>query len=222
MTEAAITEITMAEPGWIAWLLTVLALMVIASVAYWSVRLGITPTPTSVKVQRSLGEVLPAKVRGTVYELGCGWGTLLLKLAKHYPDNRIVGYERSTVPFLIARAMTWRQANITVYRKNFFASELDNAGLITTYLYPGAMQTLSGFLDQALPDGCVVISHTFRLPGWTCVREIRVRDLYRTSVFVYRKGFTKEGVSISLTGTGEYCSHRSPASDTSPAAPENS
>ena len=214
------TETAMVEPGWIAWLLTALALTVIASVAFWSVRLGITPTPTSIKVQRTLGEVLPTTVKGTIYELGCGWGTLLLKLAHHYPENRIVGYERSTVPFLIARILTCRQTNIRIYRKNFFTSELSDAGLVTTYLYPGAMQKLSGFLDQALSDDCVVISHTFRLPGWTCVREIRVRDLYRTSVFVYRKGFTKTGVS--LTGTGEYCSHRSPASDTSQAAPENS
>ncbi|AMO56456.1 methyltransferase [Endozoicomonas montiporae] len=186
----------MTETEWITWLLTGLAFLATGSIVLWSLKLGITPTPTSRTVQKTMERLLPKSVEGHIYELGCGWGTLLLMLSKHYPNHRITGYEQSTIPYLFAKAVTSHKTNITVKKKDFFNTRLDDAGLVTCYLFPGGMKRLDPFLKQQLPGKCPVISHTFALPGWNKIEKIKAEDLYRTSVFVYRK----ENEVVSPTG----------------------
>ncbi|MET4694345.1 class I SAM-dependent methyltransferase [Endozoicomonas lisbonensis] len=206
---------------WIIWLLTGLAFAITSSIVFWSLRLGITPTPTSRKVRRAMEPLLPESVNGRIYELGCGWGSLLLMLSRRYPNHSITGYEQSTIPYLVARILTVHKANVRVLKQNFFTTELKDAGLVTCYLFPGAMKQMDGYLKRQLSGHCTVISHTFRLPGWESIREIQANDLYRTSVFVYRKGIYQNKV-VNSADTEEYCRSRSPASDTSPAVQVNS
>ena len=216
----------MTDRDWIIWLLTGLAFAMTASIVFWSLRLGITPTPTSRKVRRTMEALLPESVDGRIYELGCGWGTLLLMLGRRFPNHLITGYEQSTIPYLVAWALTIRKANIRVVKQNFFTIQLQDPGLITCYLFPEAMQQMEGYLKRQLSDNCTVISHTFRLPGWESIKEIKANDLYRTSVFVYKKGIYKRGVyqnkCLNPADTEEYSQPRSPASDTSPVALVNS
>jgi hypothetical protein len=40
--------------------------------------------------------------RATISELGCGWGKIVIALAKEFPDARIIGIERSPFPYWIA------------------------------------------------------------------------------------------------------------------------
>ena len=130
---------------------------------------------------------LPPNLEGTVYELGSGWGTLALPLAKHLPHCHVVGIESSPIPFWVSRALAYKQANLTFRREDFFEASLEDATLVICYLYPGAMEKLKEKFDRELRSGAWVISHTFAIPGWTPWRLEKVPDLYRTKIYIYRR-----------------------------------
>ena len=112
--------------------------MVIAlSVVFYTLKLGIGPVPTSPAVRRGVFELLNTpempQQPHCVTELGCGWGGMLLWLARRYPEARITGYEYSFWPWLI----TWLRIRfnrlshrVVVQRRNFMQEPLPRAELM--------------------------------------------------------------------------------------------
>lgn len=167
----------------------VLAVVVaaLASIVWATLRLGISPMPTSCRVRRAVLDLLPAKVTGEVHELGAGWGGLALALADACPDTRVIAWEASWVPWLVFRLrLALRpRANVELRRGDFFDADLRGARLVVCYLWTGAMTRLSEKFQAELPDGAVVLSHTFGLRGWTAEATRTVEDVYRTPVYRY-------------------------------------
>lgn len=167
--------------------LFILALLaVILSIVWWSIKNGISPMPTSAKVKAELIKSLP-ECRGTIIDLGSGWGTLLIPLSHANREAQIIGYETSPIPFAFSYLRTLLCPNLHIYRRDFFSVSLENATMVICYLYPGAMQKLQRKFDQELKPGSWVISHTFALPDWKPVKIVQVDDLYRTKIYLYRK-----------------------------------
>lgn len=160
----------------------------IVSVVYWSIRNGISPMPTSRKAKRYLLGVLPTDIKGSVYELGSGWGTLAIPLAKRYPTCLVVGYETSYLPYWFSkvRLLFSRMRNLRILRQDFFRVSLEDAGLVICYLYPGAMKMLKTKLSEELKPGTWVISNTFSIPGWHAEEILEVGDLFYTKIYIYR------------------------------------
>lgn len=144
--------------------------------------------PTGGKVRQALLAVLPQEVDGRVYELGVGWGTLLLPLARRYANCTVAGYETSPVPYVVAKIRLWlaELPNGNLRRRDFFTVDMRDAGLVVCYLYPGAMQRLKDKFERELKPGCWVVSHTFAVPGWQACTMHEVDDLYRTKIYLYR------------------------------------
>ncbi|WP_062270106.1 hypothetical protein [Endozoicomonas arenosclerae] len=164
----------------------VVGFLITASIVFWSVRLGITPTPSTSKIKQSLEALLPDKVDGTIFEAGSGFGGLLILLSSKYPEKTIVGIERSPIPFWISKIRCLHLKNVSIYLEDFHKSEWKNAGLIVCYVYPGGMEKLSEAFKKYLRDECIVLSHTFRLPGWQPECILKANDLYKSPIYLYR------------------------------------
>jgi hypothetical protein len=156
-------------------------------VAY-SLRVGITPMPSSGAARQRILELIPADLGGTILELGAGWGGLAVALSRCFPAAQIVAYELSPVPWLVARlrVAVGRHRNLSVRRCDFLRVSLAEADAVVCYLYPGAMEALAKKLSQELRPGTPVVTHAFRLPGWTPEREVAVPELWRSTTFLYR------------------------------------
>lgn len=169
-------------------ILLVLILAIGVSIVVWSIKNGISPMPTSPKVKSSLLSILPEKFEGTIYELGSGWGTLIVPLAKKFPNCRIVGFETSPFPFWFSRL--WLKMlglpNVHLMRKDFFSVNLSDASLVVCYLYPGAMKRLKGKLEAELQPGTLVVSNTFAIPGWSSEKMLEADDIYRSKIYLYK------------------------------------
>ncbi len=176
----------------IAILLIATGMYATISIVFWTLELGISPTPTSNRVKQYLKQLLPDSVDGKVYELGCGSGSLLEILNNHYRNNQVVGLERSPLPWLIARLRFGNNRDTLISKENFLGRDLSDAGLVVCYLCPSVMVTLAKKLKRDLPDGCLIISHTFSLPGWEPVKELQANDLYKSPIYLYRAGYYKE------------------------------
>jgi hypothetical protein len=127
-------------------------------------------------------------IHGPIYELGSGWGTLIVPLALQYPSFEVIGYESSPIPYLASkiRASTKRLSNVKIYRKDFLKVNLKDAGMIICYLYPAVMKSLKGKFQKELAPGTWVVSHTFAVPDWQPHAMYEVEDLYKTKIYIYR------------------------------------
>lgn len=167
------------------------------SLVLWSLRLGITPTPTSHSVKKALSQMLPCadRVRGEIHELGAGWGHLLPLLSSHYPQHRLFGHERSPLPRAFSKLVKncYCTKGTTITAEDIFTVNLSQAGLVVCYLYTKGMQRLAIQLKSQLPENCWVISHTFQLPGWLPEHIITADDLYKTPVYLYRHQISPTG-----------------------------
>lgn len=161
-------------------------LVCLFSILLYTVKVGISPVPSSFKAQKVIGQLLPENPSGKIYELGAGWGTLLSLLAKKYPDCEIVGYELSPAPFVTSWLRCLGSRNAKVVWDDFFDADLKDAGLVVCYLYPGAMRKLKPKFERELPKGAIVISNTFAVPDWKAEQVIVLDDLYKTKVYLYR------------------------------------
>jgi hypothetical protein len=96
-----------------------------------------------------------------VYDLGCGWGSLVIALARAFPNAWIRGIEMSPLPYWVARFRTRKMANVFLQRGNFYAFDLRDAEAVTCYLMIKPMPKLADFLDRMLKPGTPVVSLTF-------------------------------------------------------------
>lgn len=174
-----------------------ISLWAVASILYWSIVNGITPTPSSRRARMLMIANLPLTEQGPIYELGCGFGSLLFPLAKKLPDHQIIGYETSTIPFLICklRSIFTPNSNLKILKYDFFNEDFRSVSLVICYLYPAAMQRLKSKFEQELPQGCWVVSNTFAIPGWIPHKIIQAKDLYNSKIYIYK-------FSLEEAGTG--------------------
>jgi hypothetical protein len=102
---------------------------------------------------------LPANA--VIYDLGSGWGSLLVDVARAIPTADVRGIEVSPIPYLVSRLRTRKLPNVSLQFGNFFRSELSDANAVFCYLMPNAMPRVSDKLDSALAPGTYVLSNSF-------------------------------------------------------------
>lgn len=173
----------------------VLALVVLALVALGALsliastlRLGISPMPTSRAAREVMLGFVPPSLEGEVHELGAGWGGLSLALARRCPSAKVVAWELSPVPFVVTwlRARRSGLANLEVRRADFLSADLAGATALVCYLWTGGMRALDEKLRRELPGrALLVVTNTFRLHGWPEGASQTVDDVYRTPVVRY-------------------------------------
>ncbi|WP_202904959.1 methyltransferase [Neptunomonas antarctica] len=124
---------------------------------------------------------------GPLIDLGSGWGTLVIAVARKYPHQQVLGYELSWLPWLVSiiRKYSLRLDNLTLYRKDFKNAELSHASILFCYLFPEGMVTLHEKLDRELFNEILIVSNTFALPSCHPTKVIRLKDVYQTPIYVY-------------------------------------
>jgi len=154
----------------------------------YSIWYVISPMPTLGKAKWTMLEAMPKDIHGNIVDLGSGWGSLIIPLAKKFPHCSIIGYEISPIPWAFSFLLTkiLRLKNVKVYRKDFFSVKLHDFSLVVCYLYPDAMKQLKNKLESELTPGSWVVSNTFSVPGWTPEKVLDSGDLYHNKIYVYR------------------------------------
>jgi len=106
--------------------------------------------------------------RAVIYELGAGWGSLVMALARAFPDAEIRGIEISPLPYAVAWLRTRNLQNVKLMRRSFYDCDLSDADAVTCYLMTRPMPKLAAWLDRQLAPGTPVVSLSF----WFREREV--------------------------------------------------
>ncbi len=166
-----------------------LALLIIAlgSIVVQTLRVGISPMPSSRAAVTAMLSLVPADASGEILELGAGWGSLALALAQHAPAARIIAWESSPAPYAVLwlRARLSRHKNLEVHFGDFARQSLTKAAHVVCYLWPGAMAVLGERFRRELQPGARVVSNTFGLRGWSPEAQLELDDVYRTRIYRY-------------------------------------
>ncbi|WP_303722170.1 class I SAM-dependent methyltransferase [Malonomonas rubra] len=166
-----------------------LTFVISLSIVWNSLRVGITPVPSSKKARQTILQAAEAAAaEGAILELGCGWGHLALLLAQKYPHRQVIGYEVSLFPWLFSLLLKRlrRADNLLLLKRNFLGSELPPAALAICYLHPGGMTKLAKKLREERPQIDMLISNTFALPDREPLQIYRLKDIYKSPIYVYR------------------------------------
>jgi energy-converting hydrogenase Eha subunit A len=157
------------------------------SIVLTSLKVGIGPLPSSGKVRRTVLSAVETAWPGPIMDLGSGWGSFVIALARKYPDRKIIGYELSSVPYYFSSLLKWflKLDNLHLKREDFLGAKLSGASALVCYLFPGGMVSLEDKLLHELRGHTRVISCLFALPSCTPSRTIRIDDVYKTPVYVY-------------------------------------
>lgn len=141
--------------------------------------------PASAAVRRAvLQELNRYPEARTIVDAGSGWGTLCQAILGRYPEKRVIGIENSPIPLLAARLLA--KGRISYVRRSLYLYDYKKADLVVCYLYPGAMNRLSGIFRSRLAPGARVMSICFAMPGWEAERVLTCGDMYRTKIYIYK------------------------------------
>lgn len=146
----------------------VVTVLVGLSLLLWTALTGV-PTHSSSKAEADavIALLKDAKLpqHAVIVDLGSGWGSLVVALARAFPDASVQGVEMSPFPYLISRLRARKLSNVSLRWGNFFHSDLKNADAITCYLMPGRMARVSELLDSTVKPGTCVVANAFQFRG---------------------------------------------------------
>ena len=159
-----------------------------ASIVFSTIKIGISPMPSSKKAYQAMITMADETGAGPIYDLGSGWGNLVIRLAIKYPDRQIVGFELSIFPWLITKTIKriLGLSNLVVHRADFLKADLSGASVITCYLFPSAMEAIKSKLDLGKGNLRFIISNNFALPSYQASEIVQLNDFYKSPVYLYR------------------------------------
>jgi precorrin-6B methylase 2 len=147
------------------WYLAVFLTMIVGlSLVLWTLFTGVPSLSSSRSETKAVVALLKdAKLSegAVIIDLGSGWGTLVVALARAFPDASVQGIETSPFPYLVSRLKTRRLSNVSLRWGSLFRSDVRHADAITCYLMPRLMPHVSELLDRTVKPGTCVVSNTF-------------------------------------------------------------
>lgn len=165
-----------------------LALAAILLIVVYTAITGISPLPTGPAARALVIDSLPPVEQGTIVEAGSGWGGLAFRVARARPRATVIGYELSPLPWLISqlRRLLQPASNLHLYRRDLLRGRFHEVNAVVCYLHADAIADLEPKLRRELPEGALVISNTFRIPGWRPQHVRQARTRFDTPIYVYR------------------------------------
>lgn len=177
----------MTSVDWISAAAITLALLGAGATIGAYVWTGVPALPTSPRVLGAVLAMVDRAPRRRVVDLGSGYGTLVIAVARRCPRASVIGYEVSPVPYLLGRLRLAVAGlpNASLRFANLFSADLREIDLALSYLTREPMVRLKEKLEEELAPGAELICHTFALPGWEPLETVRAEDMYRTPVYRY-------------------------------------
>lgn len=104
-------------------------------------------------------------------DLGCGTGTVLKTLARHFPQVRFQGWEVAPLPWLLAKLGTWNMSNCHIVWGSFWKPTLNDADMVYAFLSPVPMPALWMKVSAEMKEGAILVSNSFSVPGVSSWQE---------------------------------------------------
>ena len=147
------------------------------------------PVPSNKKIKaaviQDISKILKKRKDQIIMDLGSGWGTLLIPLAKKFPQHRFVGIEYAYIPYFISNFRSKRMSNLTFHRQNFFNADISHANIIFLFLLNHVMHKVSLKCQKETRKGTLFYVNRFPMKNMKLEKEISLGSKYDT-YYVYK------------------------------------
>lgn len=144
--------------------------------------------PVTGKMKKKLFALLDKELSQTTHktmmDLGCGFATALVPLAKKYPQHTFIGVERDLSAYLIAKLRSCRLKNVRIIKANLFDYDISQADIVYLFLMDALMPAVTKKCEKELKSGSVVYSGRFKLTR-PADETVNLGSAYYT-MYVYR------------------------------------
>lgn len=165
-----------------------LIFFVIVGTLAWGSLLAAPWVPTLSAQRKLLVDNLNINPESTIYDLGCGSGSILFEFADRYPNAKCIGYDVALFPLFLGLGIKLRHPkrykNVSLRFGNFFNKQFKDADVIVAFLMKKAYPKFIATLQREAKSETLVAIEAWPLPDKTPVQVIQGKELL--SWFVYR------------------------------------
>ena len=120
-----------------------------------------------------------------IMDLGSGWGTLLLPLARKFPEHKFIGIERGFMPYYVSKWRARKFSNLTFCRQNFFDTDISKVDIVFVFLLSSTMEKLTLKIKKEMKSKSTVIANRFPMKGEKPCKKVSFGSDYYT-YYVYQ------------------------------------
>ncbi len=132
-------------------------------------------------------KLLEAEEQMTVIDLGSGSGTLLIPLAKEFPQHRFVGLEWDGIPLLMAMLRSVRLKNVEWHKQDFMTYSCADADIVFCYILKTMRERVGKKLAREIKQDCMVISELYQVTDLKLIETHKPKFGLGIPVFKLRK-----------------------------------
>lgn len=122
-----------------------------------------------------------------ILDPGCGCGSLLLKLAKKFPEHQFIGVEWGKFAALIAKFRARKLKNVQILCQDLFEYDFSQIDIIVCFLMDTLMEKFGNKVLKEHKKTQIIISNTFKIPNLPLYEEIKTgKCLFFKNVYIYK------------------------------------
>lgn len=168
-----------------SWIFTLLlaALLLTYLPTFWT---RVPYYPTDQKVYELIARELPQNEPFRFIDLGSGFASMLIFLARRFPNGEFVGLELGPLPWSISKLRSLFIKNLNIRFDDFWREDLSQYRFVYAFLSPTPMSALWNKVCKEVHPGSLFISNTFPTPG----HADKIIDLNlprQRALFLYRR-----------------------------------
>lgn len=147
--------------------------IVVTAVYHIFLRVPYVPTPK--QIVSEMVRVAELKDGDIVYDLGAGDARLLIEAKKACPGLVARGCELVPTIWCWGKICVWFSGmKVDLQLRSILRQDVADADVVFLYLFPNLMAALGEKFDRELRPGTRVVSHTFKFPGRSPKREVKI------------------------------------------------
>jgi precorrin-6B methylase 2 len=171
-------------PGWIY-----LAAFGVLALVFWNAAGSRVPLYlTNTTTETALATLLPPRPGARFIDLGHGFGSAVLELAKVRSDMTVEGIESAPFPFFVSwlRRLVTGPANARILYGDFWKRSLAGYDMVYVFLSPAPMSALFEKARAEMTPGSLLVSNSFAVEGVEPSETRVLDDGRRTRLYLYR------------------------------------
>lgn len=128
----------------------------------------------------------------TVIDMGSGFGSLVLDIAKAHPEIKVIGVEVDCIGYLISKFRLWRSGldNAHFKRGDFMKFDISKADVLMFYIGRNFFVKVEDKLKTELKDNALFFSNAFEVKSdWVKSEAVQVDTKYphQGTFFIYKR-----------------------------------
>lgn len=127
-----------------------------------------------------------SKKQLTFLDAGSGVGTILIPLAKKFPNHNFIGIEWNKIPYLVSKFRSTKLKNIKLINEDMLKQNFNDVDIIYCYIVKNFEKPLSDKILSEMKKGSIIIANGVKFDNMSIIDEIKIKDRWLSnSIYIH-------------------------------------